>query len=336
MNSSQVDPPTRDRDVSGVSHDGEVLLRVDGLVKSYGDLVAVRDVSFRVHSGEIFIVVGPNGSGKTTTLECIEGLREPDSGEISLVGFRPSVGSFTYNKLFGAQLQESSLPARIRVREVLDFFAHYYRDPWDVSELLDRVGFEPKHYRQFFDTLSGGQKRRLMLALALLGHQRLLILDEPTSGLDPHARLAIWNLLYQAVSDGVTILMTTHDLVEAQEHGTTVALFDEGRIRATGTPQELIEDQGFHSKIRIQYNEKVHVIVKSTDGCRLTRQIAGSLYGFGEVDFALLAATRIRREAPALVAQMTVGPVNLEDIYMILASADNHVESTNKSKENSK
>ena len=239
----------------------------------------------------------------------------------------------TYNKLFGAQLQESSLPARIRLRETLQFFAQYYRDPWDVSDLLKQVGFEPTQYRQFFDTLSGGQKRRLMLALALLGCPRLLILDEPTSGLDPHARLAMWNLLYQAIADGMTILMTTHDLVEAQEHGTTVALFDKGKIRATGTPQELIEDQGYHSKIRIQYDEKVHAIVQDTDGCRMTRRIAGSLYGFGNVDFALLAATRVRRMAPAFVAQMTVGPVSLEDVYMILAGDDDHVESSNKRKE---
>ena len=330
MNSSQIGPSIRSRDTSCDRRDREVLLRVDRLVKSYSDLVAVRDVSFRVLSGETFVIVGPNGSGKTSTVECIEGIREPDSGDISLMGLSPNVGPCTYNKLFGAQLQESSLPARIRLREALQLFAQCYRDPWEVGDLLDRIGFEPAQHRQFFDTLSGGQKRRLMLALALLGRPSLIILDEPTSGLDPHARLAMWNLLDQAIADGTTILMTTHDLVEAQEHGTTVALFDEGKIRALGTPQGLIEAQSYHSKIRIQYGEKVHRIVKDTSGCRMTRQIEGSLYGFGDVDFALSAAAKLRREAPATAAQMITGPVSLEDVYMILTTNDNHGDYINK------
>lgn len=333
MNSNQIGPSIRSRDTSGDHRDREVLLRVDRLVKSYGDFVAVRDVSFRVHSGEVFVIVGPNGSGKTSTVECIEGIREPDSGDISLMGYDPSVGPYTYNKLFGAQLQESSLPARIRLREALQLFSQYYRDPWDVGDLLDRVGFEPTHHRQYFDTLSGGQKRRLMLALALLGRPTLIILDEPTSGLDPHARLAMWNLLDQAIADGTTILMTTHDLVEAQEHGTTVALFDEGQIRALGTSQELIEAQAYHSKIRIQYNEKVHGIVKDTSGCQMTRQIEGSLYGFGDVDFAFSAATNLRQETPASAAQMITGPVTLEDVYMILTTNDNHIDYINKKRQ---
>lgn len=337
MNSSQIDRPIRSPHTSADCCDREVLLRVDRLVKSYGDFVAVRGVSFRVNFGDIFVIVGPNGSGKTSTVECIEGIREADGGEINLMGFGPKVGHYTYNKLFGAQLQESSLPARIRVREVLQLFSEYYRDSWDVNDLLDRVGFEPAQHRQYFDALSGGQKRRLMLALALLGRPRLLILDEPTSGLDPHARLVMWNLLNQAIVDGTSILMTTHDLIEAEEHGTTVALFNEGKIRAIGTPQELIEDQVHHSKIRIPYNEKVHDLVKNTDGCGMTRQIEGTLYGFGNVDFALTAATRVRREAKALSAQMIVGPVSLEDVYMIITTDDttddDHATHTNTTSE---
>lgn len=336
MNTSQIRPSVRSRDSSGDCRDREVLLQVDSLVKSYGDFVAVRDLSFRVHSGDIFVIVGPNGSGKTSTVECIEGIREPDSGDISLMGISPKVGPCTYNKLFGAQLQESSLPARIRLRETLQLFSKYYRESWDIDDLLERVGFEPAQHRQFFDTLSGGEKRRLMLALALLGRPSLIILDEPTSGLDPHARLAIWNLLDQAIADGATILMTTHDLVEAQEHGTTVALFDEGKIRALGKPQDLIEAQGYDSKIRVRYNETIHTIVKKTSGCLMTRQIEGTLYGFGDVDFAFLAATKLQHEESSSSVQMITGPVTLEDVYMILTTGDNQVDSINtKSQEGS-
>ncbi len=305
--------------------DDEVLLRVDRLVKSYGNIAAVRNVSFQVCRSDVFVIVGPNGSGKTSTVECIEGIREPDSGKISLMGVQAHGDSRIYNKLFGAQLQESSLPERIRIHEALKLFARYYSDPWDVGELLERIGFEVTQHRQFFDTLSGGQKRRVMLALALLGRPRMIILDEPTAGLDPHARLTVWNLIEHAIADGTTILMTTHDLAEAQEHATKVALFSKGKIVALGTPQELIHSKPYRSKIRVQHNAKVHAIINATDGCELTRQIEGWLYGFGDADFAFLAASRLRQEEPSFVGQLTVGPVNLEDIYMLLTTDDNNL-----------
>lgn len=296
------------------------LLSVQNLVKSYGDFVAVDDVSFEVATGEIFVIVGPNGSGKTSTVECIEGLREADRGRISLLGHSPDVGPTIYNKMFGAQLQESSLPARIRVRETLKLFAHYYEDPWDVDELLDRVGMEPSHHHQYFDTLSGGQKRRLMLALALLGRPQLIILDEPTSGLDPHARLAMWTLLHQAVADGTTILMTTHDLDEAQEHGSRVALFTEGRIRAVGTPRELIDAHGYESMIRTRYTAPIRQLIAGCEGCKMTRQIEGALYAFGDATFATEAARAVREADLNGAQQLLPGPVTLEDIYMILTT----------------
>lgn len=298
----------------------EVLLSVTDLVKSYGDFVAVDGVSFEVRSGEIFVIVGPNGSGKTSTVECIEGLRHPDSGHISLLGQSPDVGPAVYNKIFGAQLQESSLPARIRVKETLELFAHYYDDPWDVDELLSQVGLEPAQHRQYFDTLSGGQKRRLMLALAMLGRPQLIILDEPTSGLDPHARLAMWTLLHQAVADGTTILMTTHDLVEAQEHGSRVALFNEGKVQAVGTPRELIDGEGHRSKVRLRTDETMSEIIAAVDGCNMTRQIEGALYGFGDEEFALKASAAVRDANPDLAHNLISGPVSLEDIYMILTT----------------
>ena len=320
MNSDRINQPIHSRISSKEVGNDELLLFVDNLVKSYGNLVAVNDVSFQVCSGETFVIVGPNGSGKTTTVECIEGILKPDSGNISLMGISPGGDSFAYNRLFGAQLQESSLPARIRLRETLQLFSQYYSNPWDVDELLCQVGFVPKQHRQFFDTLSGGQKRRTMLALALLGRPNLIILDEPTSGLDPHARLAIWNLLEQAVATGTTILMTTHDLLEAQEHGKTVALFDYGKIRALGSPQELIEAQPYRSRIRIPYNEAVRRIVQNANGCQMTTQIEGFLYGFGDFDFAITVSEKLRRDMPETAIPMMTGPINLEDIYMLLTS----------------
>lgn len=305
---------------TGITSEIDVLLSVKHLVKTYGDFVAVDNVSFDVHAGEIFVIVGPNGSGKTSTVECIEGLRDADAGEIRLMGMSPDVGPHAYNKIFGAQLQESSLPARIRVRETLQLFAHYYPDPWDIDELLDRVGLDKAQHRQYFDTLSGGQKRRLMLALALLGRPKLIILDEPTSGLDPHARLAMWTLLHQAVDDGTTILMTTHDLIEAQEHGTRVALFDEGAIKAIGTPPELIAAQTHITKVRTRSNAKLSAVIGGVAGWHMTRQIEGVLYAFGDADFALLAAAEVRAHDPDAAHQLITGPVTLEDIYLILTT----------------
>ena len=208
------------------------LIEVTDLRKRYGNRVAVDGVSFSVERGEIFGILGTNGAGKTTTVECIEGLRQADAGELSVLGLNPATDRV------GVQLQESRRPAKLRVREALELFASFYPDPADVDVLLERLDLRD-HARSYFGKLSGGQKQRVSIALALVGNPELAILDELTTGLDPHARRATWKLVEAIRDDGVTVLLVTHFMDEAERLCDRVALFDAGRVVATGTPAEL-------------------------------------------------------------------------------------------------
>jgi ABC-2 type transport system ATP-binding protein len=214
------------------------LIEVTDLRKSYGSRVAVDGVSFTVERGEIFGILGTNGAGKTTTVECLQGLRQADSGEISVLGLDPAADRAALPRRVGVQLQESRLPAKLRVREALELFASFYPDPADVDVLLDQVDLRD-HARAYFGKLSGGQKQRVSIALALVGNPELAILDELTTGLDPHARRETWRLVEGVRATGVTVLLVTHFMDEAERLCDRVAVFDAGRVVATGTPAEL-------------------------------------------------------------------------------------------------
>ena len=214
------------------------LIEVTDLRKSYGSRVAVDGVSFTVERGEIFGVLGTNGAGKTTTVECLQGLRKADSGEISVLGLDPATDRAALTRRVGVQLQESRLPAKLRVREALELFASFYPDPADVDVLLDQLDLRD-HQRAYFGKLSGGQKQRVSIALALVGNPELAILDELTTGLDPHARRETWRLVEGVRATGVTVLLVTHFMDEAERLCDRVAIFDAGRVVATGTPTEL-------------------------------------------------------------------------------------------------
>jgi ABC-2 type transport system ATP-binding protein len=214
------------------------LIEVTDLRKRYGSRVAVDGVSFTVERGEIFGILGTNGAGKTTTVECLQGLRKADGGEISVLGVDPASDRAALTRRVGVQLQESRLPAKLRVREALELFASFYPDPADVDVLLDQLDLRD-HQRSFFGKLSGGQKQRVSIALALVGNPELAILDELTTGLDPHARRETWRLVEGVRATGVTVLLVTHFMDEAERLCDRVALFDAGRVVATGTPAEL-------------------------------------------------------------------------------------------------
>src|SRR4051812_32124279 len=214
------------------------LIEVTGLRKSYGSRVAVDGVSFTVERGEIFGILGTNGAGKTTTVECLQGLRQADGGEISVLGLDPAADRAALTRRVGVQLQESRLPAKLRVREALELFASFYPDPADVDVLLDQVDLRDPA-RAYFGKLSGGQKQRVSIALALVGTPELAILDELTPGLDPHARRETWRLVEGVRATGVTVLLVTHFMDEAERLCDRVAVFDAGRVVATGTPAEL-------------------------------------------------------------------------------------------------
>jgi len=211
------------------------------LVKTYGRLRAVDGVDFSVRAGEIFGVVGPNGAGKTTTIECLEGLRMPDGGELRVLGLDPRRDGRELRERIGVQLQQSALPDDMKVWEALDLFASYYRDPAPWAPLLDRLEIGDKRNARFAK-LSGGQKQRLFIALALVNDPELVFLDELTTGLDPHARRAMWDLVRGVRERGKTVFLTTHYMEEAEQLCDRVLVVDHGRVVALDSPANLIRD----------------------------------------------------------------------------------------------
>jgi len=219
------------------------IMQVEGLRKVYGGIVAVEEVSFDVREGEIFGMVGPNGAGKTTTIECLEGLRKRDTGQVSVLGVDPQIERRVIRERAGIQLQQSNLPDRMRVWEALDLYASFYPKAIDWRTLLIQLGLEEKR-NAFFSKLSGGQKQRLFIALALLPDPQLVFLDELTTGLDPQARHAIWDLVRDVRGKGKTVFLTTHFMEEAERLCDRVAILDHGKIVALDTPAALIRKLG--------------------------------------------------------------------------------------------
>jgi ABC-2 type transport system ATP-binding protein len=218
-------------------------IHVAAIRKTYGATVAIDDVSFDVRPGEIFGLIGPNGAGKTTTLECVEGLRTPDRGAISVLGLDPSRDARRLQQRIGVQLQEAQLQKRIKVREAVAFWASLYRnagDGVDGDRLIEQLGLSDKR-NAWFMTLSGGQKQRLFIALALINDPELVFLDELTTGLDPQARRAIWDLVRGIRQRGKTVFLTTHLMEEAERLCDRVAIIDHGRIIDVGRPAELVQ-----------------------------------------------------------------------------------------------
>ena len=215
------------------------VIEVTDLRKSYAGRPAVDGVSFAVEEGEIFGILGPNGAGKTTTVECVEGLRVPDSGRVRVTGLDPVTEHEATRRVLGAQLQESELQAKLTVREALELYSAFYPSPLDWRPLAERLGLTAKLTTRFAK-LSGGQKQRLFIALALVGNPRAVVLDELTTGLDPRARRDTWELIEDIRANGVTVLLVTHFMEEAQRLCDRIAVIDKGRMAALDTPAGLI------------------------------------------------------------------------------------------------
>lgn len=221
---------------------------VNDLRKVYGPIRAVDGISFEVEEGEIFGMVGPNGAGKTTTIECIEGLRQPDGGDAQVLGMDPQRDGYELRERIGVQLQEASLPQRIKVWEAMDLFASFYRRSMDWRSLLEQLSLAEKRDATF-DKLSGGQKQRLFIALALVNDADLVFLDELTTGLDPRARRAMWDLVRGIRERGKTVFLTTHFMEEAERLCDRVAIMDHGKIVALDTPEALIRSLGVERRV---------------------------------------------------------------------------------------
>jgi ABC-2 type transport system ATP-binding protein len=227
------------------------VIEVDHVHKRYRDTVAVEDVSFTVEEGEIFAILGPNGAGKTTTVEIVEGLRAPDRGTVRVLGLDPRRDGAALRQQVGVQLQEAQLPEQLKVWEVLHLYSSFYDRPADWERLLSDLGLADKRNARFAK-LSGGQRQRLSIALALVGSPRIAVLDELTTGLDPQARRDTWELIEGVRNQGVTVVLVTHFMEEAERLADRVALLDAGRLVAIDTPMGLVSRVDATQRIRFR------------------------------------------------------------------------------------
>ena len=293
------------------------VIEVDNLVKRYDDVAVVDDVSFTVAKGEIFAILGTNGAGKTTTVESIAGLRQPDGGRISVLGLDPHHDAAEMKERLGVQLQESSLPDRIKVWEALDLYSSFYRNPAHWPDLLDQLGLTEKRETKYAE-LSGGQKQRLSIALALVGNPEIAILDELTTGLDPQARRDTWALVEQQRDRGVTIVLVTHFMEEAERLADRVALIDSGRLVALDTPAGLVSRADDEQRIRFRPSAPIDeselaALPEVTGVNRVGEQIV--VTGVGNV---LHSVTSYMARNQVIAYELRVEQVTLDDAFVAL------------------
>jgi ABC-2 type transport system ATP-binding protein len=296
------------------------VVTVQHLVKRYGHVLAVNDVSLSIYEGEIFGIIGPNGAGKTTAVECISGLRAPDAGSISVYGLSPQKDRDKLRELVGVQLQESALPPRLQVGEAVRLFASFYEKPLDPDELLASLGIKEID-TSAFKSLSGGQKQRLSIALALVGNPRLAILDELTTGLDPEARRETWSLIEHMRDRGVTVILVTHFMDEAETLCDRLALITHGTVRALDTPEALAAQAG-GSRVRFVPSQPVdEETLRAIPGVQAIerKQRYVTVIGTGDLAPAVitaLAAIGVR------VSEVEARAGNLEDAFLKLTRDD--------------
>jgi ABC-2 type transport system ATP-binding protein len=289
---------------------------ITNLVKRYGDFVAVDDVSFSIKTGEIFGIIGPNGAGKTTTVECISGLRAADSGSISVYGWSPQRDRDMIKNFVGVQLQESALPPRLRVGEAIEMFASFYADPLDPQEVIESLAIKDIE-RAAFKKLSGGQKQRVSIALALVGNPRIAILDELTTGLDPEARRGTWALIERMRERGVTVILVTHFMDEAETLCDRLALIDRGRLRALDTPEAIAAGVGTR-KVRFVpsqpvADEALHAVAGVQAVERKDRMV--TVTGTGDLAASLISALAAHG---VQVTELEARSGNLDDAFIKL------------------
>ena len=293
------------------------VIEVDGLAKRYGEQVALDGVSFSVQQGEIFGILGPNGAGKTTAVEIMAGLRRPDSGRIQVLGLDPQADGYALRERVGVQLQETHLQDKIKVWEALDLYASFYPRPADWRQLLETWGLGSKR-NAMVSKLSGGQKQRLFIALALVGAPELVFLDELTSGLDPQARRATWELVKQIRDSGVTVILVSHFMDEAEELCDRVAIFDRGQIAALDSPEGLIDlAETTHRLLFRPTGELDEAVLGRLPGVTGVSREHGRVVVSGVGDFASAVTSELARRQ-VLVADLRIEGRTLDDAYVAL------------------
>jgi ABC-2 type transport system ATP-binding protein len=299
------------------SIDAMPVIEVNQLHKRYRDHVAVRDVSFDVAEGEIFGILGPNGAGKTTTVECIEGLRSPDGGTISVLGLDPQRDRAELRRVLGIQLQASELPEKLRVGEAVELFASFYPTPADPDELIERWGLGAKRNTPF-RALSGGQKQRLSIVLALVGNPRIAILDELTTGLDPQARRDTWAAIEQIRDSGVTVVLVTHFMEEAERLCDRIAVIDAGRVVAHDTPAGLVGGLGGGQRLRFRPSAPFDdVLLTALPEVEAVRRSGPTVEVTGSGNL-LHAVTSVLARHQIVAADLRMDQATLDDAFVAL------------------
>ena len=293
------------------------VIEVTNLYKRYGDTVAVDDISFSVERGEIFGILGPNGAGKTTTVECVEGLRKPDQGTVRVLGLDPQRDRTAVAKQLGAQLQESQLQEKLKVTEAIDLYSSFYDNPADGNELLEMLGIADKRKTQYRH-LSGGQKQRLSIALALIGNPEVAVLDELTTGLDPQARRDTWDLIRAVRDRGVTIVLVTHFMDEAERLCDRLALIDRGRVVALDTPQGLVKQVNGEQRITFRPStDFVDSLITAVPGVSGVSRGDGAVAVTGNGDIVGSVVLTLAQNN-VIPADLKVEQANLEDAFVAL------------------
>ncbi len=292
-------------------------IEVVGLVKRYGPLVAVDGLDLAIEPGETYALLGPNGAGKTTTIEILEGLRSRDAGEVAVLGIDPARDPEALHRRVGVMLQDGGLYPGARVGEIIRLFAAFHDDPADPDELLELVGLTD-HARTLQRRLSGGQQQRLSLAVALVGRPDLVFLDEPTAGLDPMARRTTWETIQRLASEGVTVVLTTHYLEEAEHLADRVGIVNHGRLLAEGSPAELVAAAG---RVRFTADRPVEADAVAHAVGAPTRHLGGHRY---EIDVeatpaVMVAVTAWAAAEGVLLTELRAGAAGLEEVFLEVA-----------------
>lgn len=296
-----------------------LVLQVENLTKRYGDVEALRGVSFAVEEGEVFGLLGPNGAGKTTTVEILEGLRRRDGGSVTVCGLDPQRDPQTLKSEIGAALQATALPEKMRVIEALRLFASFYKRHRDPEDLLKRFGLEEKR-QAFYSQLSGGQKQRLALAMALVNDPRVLFFDEPTAGLDPQVRREIYDIIEELRREKKTILLTTHYIEEAERLCDHVAIVDHGKIIAVGSPRELKQRSGDTTRLEVRLAKpETEAALKNLDGVADCRSFDGTfILHCQRPPQAIVALVKhLEAEGNELIS-LEISTPSLEDVFIEL------------------
>ena len=298
---------------------------MEGLVKSYGEHMAVRDLSFSVAEGEIFALLGPNGAGKTTTVEILEGYRAADKGNIAVLGLHPRTDARQLKPQIGVMLQLDGVYPTLRAYEVLRLFSEFFVNPIAPDELIERVGLRDAA-RTRCRQLSGGQKRRLALALALVGRPKLLFLDEPTTGMDPQARRATWDIIQEQKAQGTTVLLTTHFMDEAERLADRIAIIDNGALIALDTPAGLTRGQSTTTtEVYFSATPGLDVVaLGKLPSSRGAREETSGKYAIetGDARALLAELTPWLRDRGADLTELRVGRSSLEDVFLRLTGKE--------------